>query len=50
MFGNPYGDKYHPEIVLELTNKLDILDVKTISLSDTIGVSNPANISPIFNL
>ena len=48
-FGNPYGDKYHPEIVLELTNKLDILDVKTISLSDTIGVSNPANISPIFS-
>ena len=48
-FGNPYGDKYHPEIVLELTNKLDILDVKTISLSDTIGVSNPMNISPIFS-
>ena len=48
-FGNPYGEKYHPEIVLELTNKLDILEVKNISLSDTIGVSNPANISPIFS-
>ena len=47
-FGNPYGERYHPEIVAELTNKLNILDVKTIALSDTIGVSNPVNISPLF--
>ena len=30
-FGNPYGEKYHPEIITELTNKLHILDVKTIT-------------------
>ena len=48
-FGNPYGEKYHPEIVSELTNKLKTIDVKTIALSDTIGASNPQNISPIFN-
>ena len=48
-FGNPYGEKYHPEIVLELTNKLKTIDVKTIALSDTIGASNPENISPIFS-
>ena len=48
-FGNPYGEKYHPEIVLELTNKLKTIDVKTIALSDTIGASNPQNISPIFS-
>lgn len=48
-FGNPYAEKYHPEIVLELTNKLKTIDVKTIALSDTIGASNPENISPIFS-
>ena len=31
---------------IELTNKLHILDVKTIALSDTIGVF-PENISPL---
>ena len=34
---------------MELTNKLHILDVKTIALSDTIGVSNQENISPLFS-
>jgi len=48
-FGNPYGEEYHPEIVSELTNKLKTIDVKTIALSDTIGVSNPENISLIFS-
>lgn len=48
-FGNPYGEKYHSEIVAELINKLYILGVKTIALSDTIGVSNPENISPLFS-
>lgn len=48
-FGNPYGEKYHPEIVADFTNKLHCLDVKTIALSDTIGVSNPANIAPLFS-
>ena len=48
-FGNPYGEKYHPEIAAELTEKLHQLDVKIIALSDTIGVSNPANIAPIFS-
>ena len=48
-FGNPYGEKYHPEIVADLTSKLHVLEVKTIALSDTIGVSNPENISPLFS-
>lgn len=48
-FGNPYGEEYDPEIVSELTYKLKNIDVKTIALSDTIGASNPQNISPIFS-
>ena len=30
-FGNPYGEKYHPEIISDLINKLHFLDVKTIT-------------------
>ena len=48
-FGNPYGENYHPDIVAELTEKLHKLEVKTIALSDTIGVSNPTNIAPLFS-
>ena len=48
-FGNPYGENYHPDIVAELTEKLHKLEVKTIALSDTIGVSGPTNIAPLFS-
>ena len=48
-FGNPYGENYHPDIVAELTEKLSKLDIGIISLSDTIGVSSPDNIAPLFS-
>ena len=48
-FGNPYGENYHPDIVAELTQKLHQLEIKIIALSDTIGVSAPDNIAPLFN-
>ncbi|HET8858667.1 hydroxymethylglutaryl-CoA lyase [Marivirga sp.] len=47
-FGNPYGDPYDAGFVQEFVEKLDEMEVKVISLSDTIGVSNPENISWIF--
>ena len=48
-FGNPYSENYHPDIVAELTEQIHRLEVKTIALSDTIGVSNPINITPLFS-
>jgi len=48
-FGNPYSENYHPDIVAELTEKLYKLEVGTVALSDTIGMSNPDNIKPLFN-
>jgi len=48
-FGNPYGENYHPNIVAELTEKLHQLDVGIVALSDTIGVSDPINIAPLFS-
>jgi len=48
-FGNPYGESYHPDIVLELIERLDSIKIKTIALSDTIGVSNSENIALLFS-
>ena len=48
-FGNPYSENYHPDIVAKLTEKLNYLDIRTIALSDTIGVSKPDNITSLFS-
>ena len=48
-FGNPYGENYHPNIVAELTEKLHQLEIGIVALSDTIGVSSPTNIAPLFS-
>lgn len=47
-FGNPYEDPYSPEIVAEFTKKMANLGIQVISLSDTVGVSTPNNIQPLF--
>ncbi len=48
-FGNPYGDPWDKDIVLEWAHKLNKeLEVKTISLSDTIGVATPEIITYLF--
>ena len=49
-FGNPYGEHWHQDIVAKWGEKLSDLGVKTIVLSDTIGVSSPTNIKPLFSL
>lgn len=48
-FGNPYGDEWNSDIVINWTKKLSDLGVKIIALSDTIGVSNRENISYLFS-
>jgi hydroxymethylglutaryl-CoA lyase len=48
-FGNPYGDKWNPDIVISWAEKLKNLDVSIMALSDTVGVSNPENINLLFN-
>ena len=49
-FGNPYGDEFTPEIVLDWAHKLNEIGVDELALSDTIGVSNSLNISAIYGL
>ena len=48
-FGNPYGDTWNLDIVNHWVYKLREMGVKSISLSDTIGTSNPESIKSIFN-
>lgn len=47
-FGNPYGNPYEMDYVSEFVDRLDSMEVQIISLADTIGVSNPENISTLF--
>ncbi len=48
-FGNPYGDSWSPDIVAQWMDHMVRRGVKIISLSDTIGVSNPENIRSIYS-
>ena len=48
-FGNPYGDPWNVDIVGEWTERLSNMGVKILSLSDTIGSSDPKNIDYLFS-
>ncbi len=48
-FGNPYGDPWNVDIVGEWTERLSKMGVKILSLSDTVGTSNPENIEYLFS-
>jgi hydroxymethylglutaryl-CoA lyase len=48
-FGNPYGDPWNVDIVQQWVNHLAEMDIKIMALSDTIGVSNPENITYLFS-
>ena len=48
-FGNPYGEKWHPDIVAQWSERLyKELDIKILALSDTIGVANDVIVSDLF--
>ena len=49
-FGNPYGDAWDTDIVLKWASRLNKeLGIEILSLSDTIGVSEPGTITSILN-
>lgn len=48
-FGNPYGDPWNVDIVGDWTENLSKMGIKILSLSDTIGSSNPENIKYLFS-
>ena len=48
-FGNPYNEVWDVDIVAKWTEVLANMGVKTLALSDTIGVSTKETISPLFS-
>ena len=49
-FGNPYGDPWNAEVALLWTERLvKELGVRTIALSDTVGVADPKDIRSMFS-
>lgn len=43
-FGNPYGDEYNEEILLRWADKMVKMDIKILSLADTVGKATPEQI------
>ena len=48
-FGNPYGDVWNPEIVLQWIEKLSAFKITTFSLADTVGLASVDDIRSLFN-
>lgn len=46
-FGNPYGDVYSENIVFEWVDKLVAMDIKIISLADTVGLATAAQVNRV---
>ncbi|MEO8769082.1 MAG: hydroxymethylglutaryl-CoA lyase [Ferruginibacter sp.] len=46
-FGNPYGDPYDESIVYEWVNKMAGLDIRIISLADTVGLATKEQVSRV---
>src|SRR4051812_12735526 len=46
-FGNPYGDLWNPEEILEAVSLLEKSGIHTISLADTVGLATPEQVSAL---
>jgi hydroxymethylglutaryl-CoA lyase len=46
-FGNPYGDPWSPEEVVGAVDLLESLEVKSISLADTVGLAPPETVREV---
>jgi hydroxymethylglutaryl-CoA lyase len=46
-FGNPYGDDWSVDEVVAAVGLLEIQEIRTISLADTVGVASPEKIQQV---
>jgi hydroxymethylglutaryl-CoA lyase len=46
-FGNPYGDLWNVDEVIEAISLMEVDNLKMISLADTVGMATPAEISNV---
>ncbi|MBS1644568.1 MAG: hydroxymethylglutaryl-CoA lyase [Bacteroidetes bacterium] len=47
-FGNPYGDAYNADVAIHWVEKLVAMGIKTIAMSDTVGIAQAETIDYIF--
>ena len=46
-FGNPYGDLWSPDEVVEAISLMEVDNLRMISLADTVGMASPQQISDL---
>ncbi len=46
-FGNPYGDLWNPEEVIEAISLMEVDNLRMISLADTVGMASPQQINEL---
>ncbi len=46
-FGNPYGDLWNPEEVIEAISLMEVDNLRMISLADTVGMASPQQIGEL---
>lgn len=46
-FGNPYGDPYDEELVFHWADQLAGMDIRTISVADTVGLASPEQVGRV---
>jgi hydroxymethylglutaryl-CoA lyase len=46
-FGNPYGDLWNPEEVIEAIALMEVDNLRMISLADTVGMASPPQVSEL---
>lgn len=48
-FGNPYGEDWNIDTLTYWTEKMDVIGVQVISLSDTVGVAKTKDVLEVFS-
>jgi len=46
-FGNPYGDLWNPEEVIEAISLMEVDNLRMISLADTVGMASPQQVNEL---
>jgi hydroxymethylglutaryl-CoA lyase len=46
-FGNPYGDLWNPDEVIEAISLMEVDNLRMISLADTVGLASPQQVSDL---
>ena len=46
-FGNPYGDLWNPDEVIEAISLMEVDNLRMISLADTVGMASPQQVSEL---